>query len=245
MSLFVGLPVYGGQRFNTVPLMEMMRHQRCFAEVNCAEMDSSLLAYGFNSLLLTALEYHALGHADFFLLLHADIIPINVAGWLDDLMMARREVVQRADRPKCEVLSAVVPIKDRRGTTSTGIEGPLPRGPVRYTIRQTLEMPVTFTHPELLVNTGLLLIDLRNNEWIRKICFSICDEILEFPDGRRMAAVGPEDWNFSRQARAAGVTLWATRAVKLNHRGTFNYDNFTAWGEATDPGESLPERLMR
>jgi len=157
-------------------------------------------------------------------------------------MAARREVVHREDRPKCEVLSAVVPLKDMQGVTSTAIEGPTPWHPTRYTIRQTLEMPVTFTHPELLVNTGLLLIDLRNNEWIKKVCFSISDGIGHGPDGRSVPVVVSEDWYFSRQARAAGVTLWATRAVKLIHRGFFNYPSWTPWGEATDSGEPDPMR---
>ena len=229
MNLFLALPTYGGQRFNTAALLAMAMHQRRFDEIIAMEIDGSLLACSFNQCLIQALKCHKEGRADFFLLMHADIVPIDM-DWLDHLMNARREV-------KAQVISAVVPIKDQRGVTSTAIEGPSEWAPRRLTMAEIMAMPETFTRPDLLVNTAMLLIDLRKNNWIDKVCFTIKDAILELPDGERRAGVQPEDWDFSRQARAHGATLYATRAVKLVHRGAFSYPNFAAWGSAVDPGD--------
>lgn len=231
LKLFLGIPTYGGLRYNTIALMAMVQKQRRFDVVDTMEKDCSLLASGFNQLLIAATERHKQGLADFFLLLHADIIPIDADTWLDDLMDARRDV-------KAQVLSAVVPIKDARGITSTALESESLWAPRRLTMKEIYDRPETFTDPDLLVNTGMLLIDLRKNDWIDRVCFTIRDAIIELPDGRRVAGVQPEDWDFSRQAKALGATLWATRKVRLVHKGAFPYPNFSVWGNEVDPGDT-------
>lgn len=231
MKLFLGLPTYGGQRFNTAPLLAMMQYQRRFDEVHAMEKEGSLLACTFNNMLCAALRLRDKGEADFFLLMHADVVPMPARTWLDDLMNARRDV-------KAEVLSVVMPIKDGRGVSSTAMETTSPWAPRRLTMKEVAAQDPTFTDPDLLVNTGMLLIDLRKNKWIDKVCFTIHDAILQMPDGTRVAGTQPEDWDFSRQAKALGVTLWATTKVKAIHRGLFNYPNFGAWGSETDPGDT-------
>ena len=230
LSLFVGLPTYDGSRYNTIPLIAAVQECRRFDRMDFMEQSASLLSTNFNQILLAAIERHKEGLADFFLLMHADIIPMNPKTWLDELMNARREV-------KAQVLSVVVPIKDQRGITSTAIETESIWAPRRLTMKEIFDFPETFTDPKLLVNTGMLLIDMRKNDWIEKICFTIIDSIIELPNGRRVAAVQPEDWDFSRQAKFHGATLWATRRVPVIHKGHFPYPNFTPWGKAQDPGD--------
>lgn len=241
LKLFIGLPTYGGQRFNTMALLSAQQNQRFFAGIHAMELDGSLLAASFNKLLITAQKLHGQGECDFFLLMHADIVPIDVANWLDQLMEARQYArTQCADNEKYKaaVISVVVPIKDHRGLTSIAIEGPTIWNPRRLTLREIHAMEQdTFTDENLLVNTGMLLIDMRNNDWISKIRFTISDAILKTQEGDLLAAVQPEDWQFSRDARALGVKLWATRKVKIVHRGLFSYPNFTPWGEEQDPGD--------
>jgi hypothetical protein len=231
LKLFLGLPTYGGSRFNTIPLISMIQKQRRFDVVDTMEKDGSLLANSFNQLLITAVERRNEGLADFFLLMHADVVPLNVDGWLNDLMDARRDV-------KAQVLSVVVPIKDARGITSTAVETASEWAPRRLTMKEIFDRPETFTQPDLLINTGMLLVDLRKNDWIDKVCFTINDAIIELPNGKRVAGVQPEDWDFSRQAKALGATLWATRKVQVVHKGQFPYPNTTVWGKDEDPGDT-------
>lgn len=237
MKLFLGLPSYGGVRYNTCALLGAMAANaktHLLENINSMEVSGSLLAAGFNQLLCEALDQQAKGQADLMLLLHADIVPQDTTGWLATLLGVRQQI--KKQHGACDVLSAVVPIKDLRGLTSTGVEGETEWSPVRLTMTQVLAMDETFTLPNLLVNTGMLLIDLRT-KWIREVAFTIKDAILITPDGKRVAAVQPEDWDFSRQARGHGVTLWATRSVLLAHTGTFAYPNFVAWGSSTDLGD--------
>ena len=49
----------------------------------------------------------------------------------------------------------------------------------------------------------------------------------------------PEDWLFSRQARANGAKLFATREVKLLHRGPKSFGNMNAWGTAKTDGANV------
>lgn len=229
-NLFLGLPTYGGARFNTMPILGAVQMQQSFEKVITMEVDSSLLAAAFNMLLIRALEARDMGQADWFLLLHADIVPIETTRWIDILWAARCSV-------KADVISAVVPIKDQRGVTSTALETSQLYAPRRLTMREIHEQDETFTDEKLLINTGMLMINLRN-PFIDKIRFSIGDAILLTPDGTRLVGTTPEDWDFSRQCHAAGVPVWATKAVKLSHVGRFNYPNFGTWGsEDEDPGD--------
>ena len=240
MRLFIGLPTYGGLRFNTMALLSAVKKQKFFTEISAMEVDGSLLAASFNRCLIHALKLRDEKQADFFLLMHADIVPVENETWLDDLMEARKfaRLQYKDNEPyKAQVLSVVSPIKDLRGVTSTGYEGPTIWAPKRFTMKQILEGPETFTRDDLLINTGMLLIDLRNNDWIDKIRFTISDAILVNSEGTRMPGVQPEDWQFSRDVRALGVKLWATRKVKIVHRGLFNYPNFAVWGKEEDPGD--------
>ena len=89
----------------------------------------------------------------------------------------------------------------------------------------------TFTHEKLLVNTGLMLVDLRKT-WVENVWFAFEDKIIPDPKAPgNFKAVGiSEDWFFSRRARELGAKLFATREVAVRHVGSADYSNASAWG---------------
>ncbi len=159
--------------------------------------------------------------------------------WLDTL---RDEM----EKYGADVISTIVPIKDDRGLTSTAIDNPDDPWIVRrITMKEALNLPTTFGDKEaggpLLLNTGLWLVKLgpwcleENEDGTIKHRFHIRDTIRrEKNAGRRVARVQPEDWDFSRQMRRAGLKLAATRAVRVEHHGDTFYPNDIAWGWDTD-----------
>jgi hypothetical protein len=221
-KLFLALPNYGNLRYNTVSIITALTGPKSFDAVAVAELHSSLLAYGFNTLWAQALAQRKKGITH-FLMLHADVVPHEV----DWLVQLHREMV----RVGAQVLSAVIPMKDTRGFTSTAIDGE----PLRqFTMQEIMTLPETFTHPDLLVNIGMLLVDMRQ-PWVEEICFTVTDRIAKTADGSFTALCEGEDWDFSCQARRLGVQVWATRKVKLTHWGASGFSNFRAWGtEAHD-----------
>jgi hypothetical protein len=219
LKTFAGLPTYDGQRWNAGAVADL---RQCGADV--FESASSLLTNAFNTCYVEALNRRPL--VTHFLLLHADVIPLD-SGW-------PLRLVSEMERLGAGVLSVALPIKSETGITSTALENPRDHWrPRRLTTAEIQAKPVSWTAPDLLVNTGLLLIDIRN-DWAEKICFTICDELRKV-DGKWIAEVEPEDWNFSRQCRKLDVDVWATRLVRALHIGRKSYRNDLVWGEATDP----------
>jgi hypothetical protein len=197
-------------------------------------------------------------------MLHSDVIPVE-PGFIGIMLHHLRQA-------GADVLSAVMPIKDDKGLTSTAL---LPDSacagwktdPVRrrrLTLREAEKLPVTFDahdvatlfnprnapdrresalDPCLLVNTGLMLVDL-SKPWVEQAHFQINDLVYRRPDGRFDADVEPEDWFFSRRAHQLGARVCATRAVKAQHAGRVNYPNHGAWGawatDVYDEGAGLP-----
>jgi hypothetical protein len=194
---------------------------------------SSLLCHSFNLLWATALEWQAAGVIDYFLL-HHDDVEVTTHGWLD-LMVAEMRRVGAA------VLSAVVAIKDDRGETSTAVETGDPWRPRKLTLRECWGLPGTFCAKDtpwpglpLLVNTGLMLVDLARPEFRERspsdpdglfFHFNIGDRILVLPEGRYKAQVRPEDWNFSRLCHARGLPVYATHKVRCVHHGDRGHSN--------------------
>lgn len=230
-GLFLGMPTYCGQRFNTMPYTQAITGQQSFGQIIPMESDISLLAMSFNRVWCEALKARQKGLISHFLLMHADICPLpSKPVWLDVLYNVMVE-------NNAEVVSVISPIKDSRGVTSTGLDTGDLWNPRRLTMKEVeAQEHDTFTHPQLIVNTGLLLINMQN-DWVNKICFTIRDIIRwtapteEYPDGVPYPCVQPEDWDFSRQARDMGVKLYATKAVKITHQGGFKFPNFGSWGE--------------
>ena len=227
---FIGIPSGDGTvRGELIPsvLDASQSHKVCV----CFHKYSKLTG-NFNELLTTAINRKVHTH---FLLLHADIVP--QAGWLTAMH-------EEMEQTGADVISAVSPIKTPRGITSTGLckEETTPLLIRRLTLKECLDPAKlknlglslspsgrSFTGDYLILNTGLMLIDLRK-DWVRKICFRVTDYITEQPDGSLKTHGGTEDWLFSLDARKLGAKLWATNAAKLHHVGGSNFSNFEPYG---------------
>jgi hypothetical protein len=224
----VAMPTYLG-RIEDASVLYSLMHATKPNSVNdwrLATGSTSANCTGFNKLYAEALDLRDAGQITHFLMLHSDIVP--EIHFLDKL----HEIMARLG---CDVVSAVSPIKDRLGLTSTALEQRVGDrdddwgGPRRLTMREIMKMEPTFTAPNLLVNDALMLVDLRK-DWADKVWFHFDDRIGLYR-GKRVPQMKPEDWNFSRDAKKLGAVLYATREVKLTHRGQQDFPNSCAWGE--------------
>lgn len=203
----------------------------------------SLLAMNFNGLLCSALNQTPA--CDYFLLHHNDIgIGPDACGWLDYM-------IEQIQEHKAAALSLVVPIKDGRGMTSTGLlkrtHGK--REHRRIVVKELDGLPDTFDvkdvaklfdaeTPEdclMTVNTGVLLLDLKQiRPHIEKLCFTIRDKITIREDGLAAVHVWPEDWNFSEAAHDLGLHVIANKNVPLTHKGNLGFMTGARWGQDHD-----------
>lgn len=184
-------------------------------------LTGSFLTKGFNQLLCNVLNNRSTYGFTHFLLHHADI-EIKTQGWLP-------KMVQLMDQHGADVLSAISPIKNESGLTSTALQMGDPYPIKRFTLHEVHAMKEkTFTHEKLLLNTGVMLIDVRK-PWIDKAKFTIEDEILQTEKGMVARSLS-EDWHFSRMAREMGAKLYATSEIQLNHWGVQAFPSYTAWG---------------
>jgi len=223
--VFLGVPTYDGNiHMGAIKalLTAQTKTKFCFNT-----LQTSLLAHCFNALWCAALNGRKEGITH-FLLMHADIAPQDA--FIDTMMTVM--ATHRAD-----VVSAVVPMKSTKGLTSTALEED---GRIRrLTMKEIFERPKSFTEPNLLLNTGLMLVDLRK-PWVEKAYFTIQDNVV-FRDGQFQTEVLSEDWAFSRLARQLGAQkLVATREVVIDHYGSAAYPNAVVWGSLeTDEGFEL------
>lgn len=207
----------------------------------------SLLTQQFNQGWAMALNQHRLGNADYFLMQHADV-EVQTPRYVE-VMIAEMKRVGAA------VLSAVVPIKDDSGDTSTAVDYRLSDnlvnvwGPRKLTLAECHAVGPTFDTPTvreygrkllgckvetLLVNTGLMLIDLSRPEWlgVREedgslfFKFTILDRVYEGADGETLnVGCQSEDWVFSRRCAEYGVPVFATTKIAVVHHGDMGWSN--------------------
>ncbi len=234
MNLLVGVPTYDGR-------IDFQVHGKIYEELAgrkeyaVACWQSSLLAQAFNSLYCAALN--ARPECRYFLLWHSDVrvIPKN---FIDGM-------VAELERLKAGCLSVLIPIKDERGITSSGLifknAGSLRRR--RLTMKEAAGLPETFSarelatlwnvpsanSPCLLANTGLMLIDI-SSKWADKLYFTIRDKIIRGKDGKFEPIVESEDWWISRQLQKFGSSVYVTRKFQALHRGACSYTNQGVWG---------------
>jgi hypothetical protein len=192
-------------------------------------IQTSLLTKGFNQLWCEALNRRKPLGLTHFLMVHSDI-AIVTDSWL-------KKMLSIADEYGADVLSAVSPMKTADGLTSTAIELGEPFPVKRYTLYEVHAGPATWTHEKLLVNTGVMLVDFRK-PWVERIRFTNTDEILE-REGKYEARSLPEDWQFSRDARALGAQVFATREIRVEHFGSLNYSSGHAWGRLKEDRVSV------
>lgn len=198
-----------------------------------AESKSSLLPDAFNSLWTDALNMRSKHGFTYFAMLHTDIAP--APGWIDVLL-------SELQRTGSDLVSAVVPIADGRGVTSTAIDDPNdPWTPLRrLTLKEVYDLPFEtfdaalagYRGHKILVNTGCWIcrIDRPWCEACDKVYFDIRTRIIRLADGRFERQVIPEDWFFSRAVQDLGGKVMATRKVKLKHHGQMAYPNDASWG---------------
>ena len=218
---------------------------------------SSVLPLTFDMLWCGALNGFERGEVTHFAMIHDDVIPQS--NWLGIL-------IEELDKYEADIVSAIIALKDERGLTSTAIdETGDPWNPRRLSFTEVFREAETFTHPKILLNSGLWVCDL-SRDWVRRT--------LAHPDGRTalvasfvqrnrivrdkttghwMPQMRSEDWEFCRAARNAGATkLYATRRVKVIHEGP-PYVNDRPWGThktepelvrpASEPIEPIPAPL--
>ena len=166
-------------------------------------------------------------------LLHADVAPLK-PDWFDVL-------VELSLSYKADMLSAVIPLKSEQGFTSTALDVFNPPYSVkRMTMTEVFKEKPTFTHPKILLNTGLTIIDIRK-PWAETLCFEFQDAIIKLPNGQFKEVGVPEDWNFSRKVRACGGSLYATREIPLLHKGLGRFDNLKPWGTVAEEIKGPPD----
>lgn len=226
-KLYIALPSYDGQSASKqiFSLSQIVKKGWIVAQT-----EFSSLAHSFNRAYADALNKRDKDGITHFLMLHADIIPHGRPGksWIEILLEEMAET-------GADVMSAISPIKDMDGITSTGRMRPDVKSIERFTIRQIYKLPETFTFPDLVINTGCMLVDLRK-EWTQYAKFYFKDWIEKDAEGRYVARTVSEDWNFSADAIAMGAKLYATRKVALDHKGTMYFGTAGVWGNAaSDP----------
>lgn len=192
---------------------------------------SSLLCFGFNLNWATALNWQRAGMIDCFAMLHSDV-QVLTHGWVDVLVAEMKRV-------GAAWLSAIVPIKDDTGLTSTAVESGNPWAPRKLSLEEIGRLPETFRAEDvpgnagpLLVNTGCWIADLSHPAWRRTrtdgslaFHFNIADRLMPKEDGELVAQVKPEDWQASRLAAELGAPVYATTKVELLHHGDRAWSN--------------------
>jgi hypothetical protein len=176
------------------------------------------------------------------------------AAWLHTL-------IKEMDRTGVDFLSAVAPIKDTRGLTSTATYQDSIWDFKRLTLKELHQMPETVEDAggKLLLNTGCCLLRMRPDaEWVtnpRAFPFNTMERFDDSPlgDGDMVASVVSEDWLWTERLREAGARTAFTRKVALVHEGDYEFRNDSDWGrwesdkayETRHPNENqVPENLQ-
>ena len=245
-KVFVGLPTYSSTSVYDDAWLAFMAFASTQKEISIMQSRSknSLLAFGFNHLWAEALARRRINNVTHFAMVHSDVGPGRF--WVDTLW---EEMVKTG----ADIVSTVIPIKSPQGLTSTGVSNPADPWLVRrLTMAEIMELPETFCIDHLrsaglakpddimVVNTGCWLVDIRK-PWVDAVdesgnlrCyFTIHDRVTQQEGGTYGVYVEPEDWNFSRMVLATdpAAKIYATRKVRVMHKGEASYPNDTAWGE--------------
>lgn len=238
-NVYVGIPFYQDFVGSMVPSLD----QGCApGTVNSYQKwysGGSAHCKNFNDLWRGALNSRGYGWTD-FAMCHIDVQPLGF--WIDGLV--RERISSGAD-----LLSAVLPIKDPRGLTSTALHRPEDGMMRRLTMHELWsKIPdITFDGPmaakalglegewELLASSGLWICDF-TKPWVEQVWFEDADRIVFNPEnGLFETSWVSEDWVFSSMLLSLGLKVMATKAVPAVHWGRIDFGNFRAWGtEKTD-----------
>ena len=197
----------------------------------------------FDAVWTTALNASEEGKITHFAMLHLDIIPTisdDEPIWLDTL-------IDELDRLDLDMVSAISPLKDFAGVTSSGIGDPNDSwNPFRrFTMREVAGFPPTFDAEQLgyagyplLHNSGCWAADLRKPVFHHQDVDGTCGAYFAFPErvyrdplsGKWTHARESEDWFFSRCLHNLGAKTAITRKVRLVHLGKAGFNNWKSWG---------------
>jgi len=252
--VFLLMPTYSSQANHGAMLAFLSATDNVESHLARMVTTNSLLARGFNQGWTQALAGAEQGKVQYFAMQHSDVVPAKSVGqniqpdnfWLDKML-------EEMWRTGADVLSVVSPIKNDYGLTSVAVDDNPDRWASmrRLTMHEIMKLPETFGIEDLqkvglagptarlVVNTGLMLVDLRN-EWMlgfddtgsARIYFEIDDRVYK-EDGRWTYAVIPEDWGFCRKIYAVhpDAKIMATRKIKIGHCGERYFPNDQAWGQ--------------
>lgn len=216
---------------------------------------SSLLAAGCNHLWCDALNNRERHNLKWFVLLHADIAPEQ---WFVDKM------IDIAEKNDADLLSAVVPIKNMEGITSTALSGPdsftrltrltmkqiqHPNFPKTFdwwdafnalSCKLPEDLRIEFPEEGDVSKKPFLLVNTGcmvcrlDRPWSHQAYFTINDRIVPGMGGTFKAEVEPEDWFFSRRVAELGGKVMATSEITLEHVGSMAFYSNRVWGLNVD-----------
>lgn len=231
----LGMPAYGGPTMAAA--RAFFRARANPSTLKLTYQQASLLDSNCCALWAQALNLSRAGQAPaYFAMLHADVQPPDF--WLDTL-------IDELEARGLDVLSAVVPIKDQHGLTSTALGSSDLADPeaswrcfCRVTMAELYQLPETFTaadcgHPDrpLLFNTGCFVCRF-DEGWARHCSFSSRTRIAwDEEAGRYLVEAEPEDWHFARDCHRQGLRIACTRKLLLSHRGHTDFGNDRVWGD--------------
>jgi SAM-dependent methyltransferase len=221
----VVMPHSRGVELQSYKSLRMASIGRFVDSVAEMDMECGCLPHSFNCLLCQCLDWMDQGRCTHLAMIHSDVTAER--GWLD-LLAEEMHIHGFA------AISSVVAIKDPdQDRTSTAIGSKSdPWHAKRYIHRRQYGgMPTTFTGKDvcegddevLLINTGLMLLDLRHPFW-DTFCFQVPTAIFKV-DGKRCPIFRPEDWEMSRELDKAGVPYGATWRPFVEHLGGKAWDN--------------------
>lgn len=203
----------------------------------------SLLARNFNYMFSMAYN----DGFDYIFYIHSDIgvHSRNGLSWVDNIIL-------RMQQSGAAVISTVVPIKNDLGVTSTAIQlskispYPLKRLTVKQlgSIKQTPLIDretvcrVMDLNPSdvgaLLVNTGVMCMNLKEFDWTKWSGFNIFDKIVWNTKKKAKGFTIPEDWHLSIWLHSMGWPYYVSKELKVIHGGYNEYFNYGNWGEGED-----------
>ena len=213
------------------------------------ERGTSCLTRTFNGLLCDALnDFHGTAGRQKTPYTHMAMVHDDVcadSGWLDVML-------DELDRTGADLISAVVPIKDQYGLTSTAIDTDDFWTPRRLTLREVFALPETFGAEDvrwnefggcLLVNTGCWVMRFDPDRLERFVDpdwhgdgqsgWRFLNKIGKF-NGEYLAYDQCEDWKAARDFNRLGMKCLSTRKVGLHHERP-QWHNRSSWGDwATD-----------
>lgn len=252
-KVMIGVPMHKGD-LCAATMHSVVQGASGQCDVQFQLLGLSLLAKNFNMLFISAFTK---GY-DYFILHHSDL---GVAGLLGDFQGSWVDLlVHRIDQLEAAALSVVIPIKSPAAHTSTALETVSgdPYSLRRLTIRESERCAEDFINRAdlcelfnvsedkagaLLINTGLMIMDLKNVDWagLKWPGFTIEDTIEWNKSGKPSSYTIPEDWHFSRWMHyETDLDYYATRELVVSHVGHHNFMNNGGWGDETDCPRQQP-----